>query len=203
MKTIAVDIDDTLANFAQAFAELSNELWGMNLTADDYCENWASIWQVDSVERKRRGDIVEQSGIQAILAHDQDAARVLAELKRDYRLIVISSRPKHLQQVSIEWVNRYYPDIFDDIQFADMWNDRTRLHLAHVETKATICNQLQVDYLIDDQAKHCVAVADTGIKAILFGDYTWNRGINLPDGVVRAHTWDDVHQYFAKIGSRA
>lgn len=203
MKTIAVDIDDTLAEFAPAVIEYSNRTWGMNLTIDNYSENWADMWNVTPEERKRRGDAVESSNIQATLRHDEDAVRVLRELKDNYRLVVVSSRPAHLQQVSIEWIGRHYPGIFDGIHFADMWNNRANIHLAHLATKAEICQELGVDYLIDDQPKHCIGVASVGIPTILFGDYPWNRHDMIPETVVRAYTWRDVHRHFAMVGAAA
>lgn len=203
MKTIAVDIDDTLAAYAEAVTEFSNVHWGMNLTIDEYSENWGAMWGVDPNEYRRRGDIVEASGIQATLRHDVDAVDVLRELKNNYRLIVVSSRPANLQQVSIEWINRHYPGIFEEIHFANMWNDRANIHLAYLATKAEICQELKIDYLIDDQPKHCIGVANVGIPTILYGDYPWNRDDELPETVARAHTWRDVHQHFSKIGSRA
>jgi hypothetical protein len=49
---------------------------------------------------------------------------------------------------------------------------------------------------IDDQPKHCVAAADIGIKALLFGEYSWNRTDTLPVGVARVKDWVAVLQYF-------
>lgn len=46
--TIAVDIDDVLADNAAGFVTFSNERWGTNLTPDDYGEHWVKVWQVDN-----------------------------------------------------------------------------------------------------------------------------------------------------------
>ena len=47
-------------------------------------------------------------------------------------------------------------------------------------------------YLIDDSFGHCELAAEVGIKAILFGNYGWNRQQTLIDGIVRCKDWDAV-----------
>lgn len=203
MKTIAVDIDDTLSASAPALIEYSNKTWGMNLTTNQCSEHWGAMWQVDHEEQKRRSDIIESSRIQATLRHDEHAFHVLNELKKDYRLIILSARPEILHELSREWVTKNYNGVFEEIHFANLWDDRNNLHIAHLLTKADICEELGVDYLIDDQLKHCVGVSERGIASIIFGDYAWNASEALPSNVTRAHTWDEIRHYFTKIGVSA
>lgn len=53
---------------------------------------------------------------------------------------------------------------------------------------------------IDDQLKHCQAAASLGIKAVLLGDYPWNRTEKLPSGVTRCKDWPAVLEYFNERG---
>ncbi|HLA48993.1 MAG TPA: hypothetical protein VJY84_00415, partial [Candidatus Saccharimonadales bacterium] len=62
--------------------------------------------------------------------------------------------------------------------------------------KAEVCREIGADYLVDDQPKHCLAAADAGITALLFGDYKWTRVNNLPKNVIKVRNWPAVLEYF-------
>ena len=59
--------------------------------------------------------------------------------------------------------------------------------------------KIGADVLIDDQLKHCLAVVETGRRALLFGDYNWNRQTVLPAGVERVVDWVEVEKAIERI----
>jgi uncharacterized HAD superfamily protein len=196
---IAVDIDDVLSANAEGFINFSNETWGHNLTKDDYVEDWRQIWKIPLDEAMRRSDQFHASGVVSRYAHIEEAIPVLQRLKRRYELIVVTSRQRNLKEQTVAWLDRYFPDIFQSIHYAGIWDDAEEHNVQErvKHTKARICRELGADYLIDDQIKHCVEAAKAGIRSILFGDYSWNKDLaELPGGVVRAKTWKDVEEYF-------
>jgi 5'(3')-deoxyribonucleotidase len=195
-ETIAIDIDDVLADNASGFVEFSNQRWGTNLTPDQYDEHWAKIWQIDNEETERRADIFHQSGVLRAYRHDDSALAVLRRLSQDFRLIVITSRRLQTKGDTVAWIHQHYPDIFTDetIHFAGIWDKVNDQSIAL--TKASLVDALGVDYLIDDQLKHCLAVAAAGKRSLLFGDYTWNQAVDLPGGIARVADWRAVEGYF-------
>ena len=68
-------------------------------------------------------------------------------------------------------------------------------------TKADLVAQINADVLVDDQLKHCIAVAETGRQVLLFGDYSWNQQASLPSGVTRCLSWSDVQDEIGRIAS--
>ncbi len=116
----------------------------------------------------------------------------------EYRLIVITSRRKELEQETATWINEYFPGIFEEVHHAGIWDKLEREDSAEiaVTTKAEICSQLGADYLIDDHPKHCFAAAGAKIPSLLFGDYPWNEVAVLPDGVARVNNWREIGDYF-------
>jgi 5'(3')-deoxyribonucleotidase len=195
-KTIAIDIDDVLADNASGFVEFSNQRWGTNLTPDQYDEHWAKIWQVDNRETDRRANIFHDSGVLRTYRYDDSALTVLRRLSLDYRLLVITSRRLQTKGDTVAWIHEHYPDIFTDetIHFAGIWDTVNDQSIAL--TKASLVDTLGVDYLIDDQLKHCLAVAASGKQALLFGNYRWNQVAQLPEGVTRVADWQAVERYF-------
>lgn len=195
-ETIAIDIDDVLADNAGGFVEFSNQRWGTNLAPDQYDEHWAKIWQVDNEETERRANIFHESGVLKAYHRDDSALSVLRRLSHDFRLIVITSRRLQTKGDTVAWIHQHYPGIFTDetIHFAGIWDKVNDQSIAL--TKASLVDALGVDYLIDDQLKHCLAVAAAGKRALLFGNYTWNQTADLPSGMTRVANWRAVEEYF-------
>jgi 5'(3')-deoxyribonucleotidase len=199
--TIAVDIDDVLAANAEGFVKFSNERWGTHLTVDDFTENWAEMWQVEHDEWIARRHQVIDSRVHLTYRSFDEALPVLKRLAKKYKLVIVSSRSKQISKDTTEWIERYFGDVFSEIHYAKIWDDMDQPIDEKIKlTKKDVLQQVGADYLIDDQIKHCVAAAEAGIKALLFGDYAWNKLTNLPDGVTRVKDWAGVEEYFRAKG---
>lgn len=195
-KKIGVDIDDVLSRSAEGFAGFSNQHWGKKHQAEDYTEDWAAFWNVSLEEALRRVEEVYASGLFGKFLHFEAALSALHQLAQKYELIVITSRQTTAKADTDEWVRQHFPNIFSAVHYAGIWDaDADPYHLLK-QTKAELCRDLGVHYLIDDQPKHCIAAAEGGIDALLFGDYGWNRSVTLPTGVTRVKDWRSVVDYF-------
>lgn len=199
--TIAIDIDDVLSDSVSALVEYSNAHWGTQITVSDYDENFAKMWNIDFAEVERRYEEYVKAGMILRLNPVQQAFVALTDLHRHYRLIIITSRRKALKSNTIRWITDNFPGIFneDDIYFAGIW-DKCLSEAAATDTKGNIVLSLGADYLIDDQVKHCISVANSGVKALLFGDYPWNQyDGTLPNSVVRVKNWAEVKEYYINV----
>lgn len=196
MKTIAVDIDDVLALSAEGFVIYSNELYGTDLRPEDYDEHWAKVWKVSNEEAATRSECFSKSGAVKTFRPIADGEAVLRELSREYNLVIVTSRRLVTQSDTLQWINYHYPQLFTDIHYAGMWDNPTDSSIH--ATKREVCEQIGADYLIDDQLKHCQAVAEAGMQAVLFGNYTWNQSNILFSGVVRCADWQEVKSYFER-----
>lgn len=189
-KSIAFDVDDVLASHVESFVVFSNETYGTNLTMEDYSDDWPKLWGVAGDEVNKRA--LEFQTIQRIAAFTvkDDAQMALEQLKTKYDLYVITARRQHLVDTSIDWINRHFPNVFKEIHFVPMWEPNNKI------TKSDICKKIGADYLVDDLPRHCNIAADAGIKAILFGNYAWNRNEKIVDNVTRCKDWNKLLQYF-------
>ena len=192
-KIIAVDIDDVLGVFADEFVKYSNGKWGTKLTVEDYTEHWAEMWQVDKDLTNARAKEWYKSGITGALPANSHAKEGLRKLSEKYDMVITTSRHSTLRQETEEWVQKHYPNIFTSVHFAGIWENQDKSHDELIKvTKAELCKKLGADYLIDDQPKHCLAAAEAGIEALLFGDYPWNQDVKLIKGVRRVKNWQEV-----------
>jgi 5'(3')-deoxyribonucleotidase len=194
-QVIAVDVDDVLASSAQGWVDFSNKKWGTNLTVDDYNEDWAKMWGVDREEEKIRAKAVYDAVIIKDFKHHDAALPVLTKLSKKYELVIATSHIQAMHKETLEWLDKHYKGIFSGFHGSGLFDVLT--DTSHKGTKADLVKRIGADYLIDDQSKHCLAVADLGIETILFGDYGWNRDIGpLPPRVTRCFDWAAVEEYF-------
>ena len=200
-KTIAVDVDDVLAANAKGFTDFSNARWGTKLQPDDYTEHWAELWKVEHDELLKRRQIVIDEKVHYQHEVFEEAKAVLQGLKNRYKLAIVSSRSQEIHKETFEWIDKEFPGVFEEIHFAKIYDDAGSSSREEVlkklkQTKAEVLKEIDADYLIDDQPKHCIAAAEAGITSLLFGDYKWNRDIKLRPNMIRTKTWQDVKEYF-------
>lgn len=196
---IAIDIDDVLAENAAGFVAFSNERWGTSLSVDDYDEHYARMWQIDTEETERRAREFHESSAVRSYGHIGGAFESLKRLSDRHELVIATSRRLQIQQDTLLWIDEHFPGIFSSsaVYFAGIWDN---IHEnSHKMTKAELIRTIEADVLVDDQLKHCLAVAESGRHALLFGNYKWNQASSLPARVTRCMSWLDVEQEIEKI----
>lgn len=167
---------------------------------EDYQEEWAVVWGVNLDEAVRRSIEFHASGIVGEYEPYESAMPILRCLTNRFKLVAVTSRREILRPETDAWMSRHFPGIFQDLHYAGIWDrqlTQTNVQEILAYTKAALCSDLGVEYLIDDQPKHCISAAKDGVKTILFGDYKWNRFEHrLPEGIVQASSWAEVGEYF-------
>lgn len=191
---IAVDIDDVLTYSAISMVEFGNREFGLNRTLDDFSEDTAALWELSRDDIEHHMVRYLTSGHLEKLDVIPEARAALEQLKKQFRLVALTSRRDILQDLTKTYLDTYYPDIFDAVYHAGIYGKGHEQ--AHLLTKADRLKEIGAEYLIDDQPKHCIGATTVNVKAVLFGNYGWNRGEELPKGIVRCATWTDVLEYF-------
>ena len=190
---IAVDMDDVLAQHAEAFVAFSNANYGTKLTKDTYDETWANFWKVEWEEIERRAKEFHTPEGTFSYAKIEAAEPVLQALRGKYELVIVTARSENVIKATYAWLDKHFPDVFSDVHFVPIWVPNNTV------TKAQICQQIGAEYLIDDVLRHCNLAAQGGIQALLFGDYNWNKGETEPI-VRRVKDWQAVLEYFDGLG---
>lgn len=198
---IAVDIDEVLAAEAEYIIAYSNKHWGHSLTLDDYTEHWA-FWGIDNMdpEFERRADELHAPGTVSKYRVLPGAKQALRELAERFELIIVTSRRKRVESETRVWLDKNFPGIFSRVILTGFW-DNVDDPSRHLHSKGDILQDNGVDYLIDDQVKHCASATRHGIGAVLFGDYASSHSVALPDGVTRCKDWEAVRRYFNGIST--
>lgn len=193
---IAVDADETLFDENNAVRLFHNEKYGTNHTAEDYLVEgefwfyWEAMWGTERAESERRYEEFIQYKLTHHLPALPGALAALQELKKKYELVVVTMRDERSVVITHDALTKQFPEVFQDVHFVPLWGGKPDA------TKAEICTAIGAEYLIDDSFGHCQLAAQAGIKALLFGDYGWNRTVTLSLGVTRAKDWPAVLEYF-------
>lgn len=195
---IAIDIDEVLAEYATEFVKFSNERWGTHLTVEDYSENWSQVWQITHNETMERSKHIYKpdEGVYGRLAPVIGADEALRKLREEFDIVLVTSRPLLVEQETRAWLEQHYSSLVTDIYFAGMY-DGDVTDYSFLRTKSSVYSQIKPKFVIDDQPKHCLAAADLGIHAILFGNYPWNQDVNDSSLITRCHDWNEVLHHIA------
>ncbi len=198
---IVIDLDNTLAASAQGFVNFSNEHFGTSISIDDYDEDRQKTWGVSFEEAERRMKVMRDQKSQNSYSPFSLARDVLLHLKQTYTLIVLTSRREESRGDTMNWLNRYYPGVFDEVLLSGFFETST-VRGGHLLTKGEQYKQIGAAFVIDDYYKHCASAAEEGINAVLFGDYPWNQVGDPPHLVTRCGDWREVEVYFQNVGSK-
>jgi len=192
-EVVALDIDDVALKHVEGFIAWSNNLWGTNLAEADYREEWHEIWAIsleEAEERKRMFFTDEVMGSFEVIEEAGESMTALSAVKT---LVGVTSRRESLKAVTESALDLMAPGAIDRVVFATFFRDGQKIS----RSKADICKELGASHLVDDQLKHCLAVARIDIGGVLFGEYPWqDPNPVLPDGVVRARDWREVRALF-------
>lgn len=199
--TIAIDIDDVLAQGTESLRLQVNQRLGVNLTPEhyripgSYRRYYETVWKEHGIleridwEELNSQMLIDQSHVPVV----PKAAATLRKLKRTYDLVVITARETTWEAATRDWVEAQFPGIFSTVHFAGRHDGTTK-------PKGELCVELGAAWLIDDNVEHAHTALERGIQVLLFGSYGWHKNIEIHKDVVRCKDWTAVLEYFDGIG---
>jgi len=176
MKTIALDLDDTLVDTIAALLDWIEESRGYRVD-----EARLATYQLGADE-KQTTEIV--NGFYDAQAHQTiaampgalDACRGLKDA--GFNLVIVTARKPEAAAVTNALVERLFPGVFAAVH-----------SVGHQPDKVRALRAVGARLLIDDNARQIKRAADAGVPTILFGHLPWNRDFAWPR---RARAWADV-----------
>jgi 5'(3')-deoxyribonucleotidase len=148
MLKIAVDIDDTIADFITGLNNYANKVLDACYKIEDYTNTrFGKIWS--NVTEERSQEIITQfifSNNSLDLIPIKDAYDVLKEIKNlgGVEFHIVSARHTLLMDDTKKWLDTHYPDIFSSITLCNYHGEGEKL------SKGDVCVGLGVKVLIDD-----------------------------------------------------
>lgn len=196
---LALDIDDVAVKHVEGFVRWSNQNYGTNLTSSDYTEAWHELWDIDKDQVEERKKLFFTDEIVGAFEVVEGASEGIIALSGIKNIVGVTSRRESLQAVTEQALEIIAPGAVGRVVFATYFKNGKKF----TRSKAEICPQIGATDLIDDHLKHCLAVSEVGVSAVLFGDYAWNKSESeLPENVTRARNWSELLAHFGLESSK-
>ncbi|XP_068660384.1 uncharacterized protein [Aristolochia californica] len=165
---VAVDVDEVLGSFLSALNKFIADRHSLNHSVSEYhVYEFFKIWKCSRMEADLRvHEFFKTPYFKSGIYPLPGAQRALARLSRYCSLSVVTSRQNVIKDHTIEWIERHYPGLFQEIHFGN--------HFAldgQSRPKSEICSRsMGAQVLIDDNPIYAIECAEAGMRVLLF-DY--------------------------------
>ncbi|XP_031256051.1 uncharacterized protein LOC116118524 [Pistacia vera] len=193
---VAVDVDEVLGNFVSALNRFIADRYSSNHSVSEYhVYEFFKIWNCSRDEADIRvHEFFKTPYFKTGIHPIPGAQKALHNLSRFCNLSVVTSRQNVIKDHTIEWIEKHYPGLFEEIHFGN--------HFALDGTsrpKSEICRYLGAKILIDDNPKYAIECADAGMRVLLFdyeNSYPWckTQAIDQHPLVTKVNNWEEVEQ---------
>ncbi|OVA08285.1 5'(3')-deoxyribonucleotidase [Macleaya cordata] len=193
---VAVDVDEVLGSFVSALNKFIADRYALKHSVSEYhvYEFFKVFADIAFFTDIRVHEFFKTSYFKTGI-HPIPGARVaLHKLSTFCNLSVVTSRQNAIKDHTIEWIEKHYPGLFQEIHFGN--------HFAldgMSRPKSEICRSLGAHVLIDDNPRYAIECAEVGIRVLLFdyeNSYPWCKtdSATLHPLVTKVHNWEEVEQ---------
>ena len=174
-KSIAIDMDQVLANFYKKLRLTYNENFGTNFTEEEFLKT--TQHDMPKEDAKKLFELINEPDYFRDLALlDPDAIDVIKELQEHYEIYIATAAmdvPGSFN-AKYEWLLEHFPFL------------KTQ-NIVFCGNKAVI----HTDYLIDDSPRQLKVFSGTGVLYSM----PYNAAA---EGYVRVNNWQEIKTYFMK-----
>ncbi len=180
-KKIGVDLDDVLLAIIAGLFPWHNRLYGTNNHEDDVRPfELSSSWNCTPEEAVSRVLDFYQTPEHTECLPIPGAVDAMIALSQSHELVIVTSKPANLESMTRTWVEKHFPNMFQDIYFTSAFVTPEHKQVK----KSELCQELGIDIFID--------VATICEQVFLF-DRPWNREpVTLPSNITRAYSWQEI-----------
>jgi 5'(3')-deoxyribonucleotidase len=184
MNRVAIDVDEVLVNFLYPMAKYHNKVHKL-CSKPKYNYVYRQIFDIDETDSQKMvrefyksKDFME---LTPIIGSQLAMYKLRANAKKMY---VLTGRQDVVREETETWIQRYFPDIFDDVIL-------TNSYTQNEVKKIDLCRALNIGLIIDDNIGICRECINDGVKAINFIGhdeiYPWCEKSDIS-----LHGWDNI-----------
>ncbi|KAG1666891.1 hypothetical protein FOA52_013524 [Chlamydomonas sp. UWO 241] len=173
---VAVDIDEVLGRFLVKLNEYYEQRYGRKYAVEDfYIYEFAKVWNCSQEVSNKivyeffQHPMFRDEGIPVI----PGALESLRRMSESVDLVVVTSRQHAIQGLTLDWINRHYPGIFQEVYFGNHWALE-----GTPKKKSQICRSIGAKLIIDDNPGYALDCAHAGIHVLLYdweNNYPWSK----------------------------
>lgn len=188
-------MDDVLAQLMKSLGNYHNRVYKTQLDFESYTDyKLTTIWQCTEKEMfERVFGFYNSSKLDTVLPMP-GAYEGLKKLSQNYELIVITSRPDFIAERSSNWLQKKFPKIKLKTYFTNQFSPNNNNKI----TKATVCQKIGVDLMVEDCYEYAQDCANNGITTLLF-ERPWNRNCQETNRIIRVWSWPEIVKFVANL----
>jgi uncharacterized HAD superfamily protein len=182
---IGIDLDDVVFEFVRGIIPKLNEVSGKNLKFEDFFSYYfPEIFDL-SVEKIENAikELIDE-GLNLNLELCFGAVNSLFELSKKNKLYFITSRTQR------EGTEESLKNYFSEIEYGLFFSSNPYVG-TEGKTKGEICQELGIDFMIEDSYEHAIKCAEKGIKCFLLKK-PWNKGRKENEKIIRVDDWKEI-----------
>lgn len=191
-KVIWVDMDEVLAELLDMVLEYNDyKIWKEQIKREDvkdyYIHKLSHLWITKEEAISWFRTPMYEDMEKCLMKRVPWSLERLIELKKDWnKLIIVTARIKEIfWKYTIKWIDIHFPDIFDEIVFADHFTEKSR-------KKSEVCKELWIEFMIEDNYNYALDLAKNGIKTYLL-EKPWNDYIlENHENIIRVSSWENI-----------
>lgn len=189
---IAIDLDEVLSPFVSELMKWYNLTHQTNLQFEQFITyDFTQIWGGTREECANICNTFHETRNIEELLPIENSFEALSTLKKEHKLVLVTSRPLQHFDYTHAWINRHFPNIFSDIILCNHWTSQ-----GQSIKKSEACQKVGAQYFVDDLPHYVEEVAKCEIKSFLFGDYPWNQNIIPHHQIQRVTGWGEIVKFF-------
>lgn len=188
---IAVDFDDVVAGFHDAFLLYHNNHFGTDITYEgitSYDMSHTYGTDMDTI-LNRISDFYHNH--HHTVSPLPDAIENLRMLKERYQLEIVTSRCEAISDITTQWNRQHAPDIFSNAHYANGFGTKFP---ERKRSKLEICREINAIALIDDALSHVNLVATESDIRVFLPNRPWNQDV-AHTNVTRVTSWGEITKY--------
>lgn len=187
-RVLGVDFDDVLFSFNDCFLDYNRAKYGLDMKLSDLFDfDYGKTFPCPPEETIRRVLEFYDTREHMETAPIPGAIEGIRKLSKDYDIHIVTSRDEKLRPSVSEWIRDKFENLIDSMHFTGQYN---AAH-DHKLTKVDVCNDLGIEYFIEDALHNAIPIAESGRKVFLL-DNPWNQSPNLHSNIIRVNSWDEI-----------
>ncbi len=165
---IGVDIDDVVVEFSRAYLDFYNRIHGTNFKFKDiHSPKFEESLKTTRERAVKRVNDFYETDIFDNLELVEGIRELISQLSENHDLIFITARALKTREKTRFFLEKQFPGIpLNVFHTGDCFGEH--------KTKAEICGEQEVDFLIEDNHSFALSCAKKGVKVFLL-EKPWNR----------------------------
>ncbi len=185
MANIGIDLDEVLADFNTSFIEFHNKKYNSKLNPNNIKDYFLrNLVDISAEEEMKRLIEFCDTGLLKTVSPFPEAIISVKNLLKNNNLYLITARPNFMEEDTLEWVEKYFPNTFKEVIITSHVLD------GKIE-KSEVCLSNNINYMIEDNSYYANECASFGVISFLL-TRSWNINDTLKSGVIRVSSWKDI-----------